>query len=375
MRSLSNTFVIISDPAPNDYGPARPPILLSKKLSENGYKVFFVSPRIGPLVQGILDGNGILPIDFKIREIFKDSSKNMFFLWTLDELLSNISHYVEFLLKNIPRENAIVLNFSNLARVPSHVWYCQGPFTHAFADMDWRYYSPAYLVASRFVYPFLKLFDKRHIMEMRRLAQVLIANSKFTSSMYEDFGIKPDYIIYPPLETSLFRPTTNSPSEDYVLTYVGKETDFDALLSLSRKGIKIKAFGSKRRSIPRSLIKRKNFEFLGHVNTEELIDLYSNALFTLFPFTHEPFGYIPLESLSCGTPVLTYNKQGPREVVMHGENGWLAKSREELIRIALKIWREGYPSRMRSNSRSRALLFDISKVYSKWLQILSVLAP
>jgi len=44
---------------------------------------------------------------------------------------------------------------------------------------------------------------------------------------------------------------------------------------------------------------------------EELIDLYSNALFTLFTFTHELFGYVLVESMACGTSVLTYNRQGP----------------------------------------------------------------
>jgi glycosyltransferase involved in cell wall biosynthesis len=52
---------------------------------------------------------------------------------------------------------------------------------------------------------------------------------------------------------------------------------------------------------------------------------------------------VSVESVACGTPVLTYNKQGPRESVVDGVMGWLVNSDEELVSLALKIWREGYP--------------------------------
>ena len=79
-------------------------------------------------------------------------------------------------------------------------------------------------------------------------------------------------------------------------------------------------------------------EFRGYVSEKELIKLYSNAVFTLFPFTHEPFGYVPLESISCGTPVLTYSRQGPSETVIEGVSGWLANNSNELVEKAVTIW-------------------------------------
>ena len=120
-----------------------------------------------------------------------------------------------------------------------------------------------------------------------------------------------------------FRPTTSKPSSDYVLTYFGKETKFSVVKSVADMGLKIKAFGSKTRFIPENLLKHPNVEFLGKVNTNELIDLYTNALFTLFPFTHEPFGYVPLESMACGTPTLTYDIQGPSEYILNDQH-WMA---------------------------------------------------
>jgi glycosyltransferase involved in cell wall biosynthesis len=70
---------------------------------------------------------------------------------------------------------------------------------------------------------------------------------------------------------------------------------------------------------------------------KELVNPYSIALITLFVFTHKPFGYIPVESKACGTPVLTYNRQGPSETVIHGVTEWLANSDEELVNLVIRI--------------------------------------
>jgi glycosyltransferase involved in cell wall biosynthesis len=205
---------------------------------------------------------------------------------------------------------------------------------------------------------------------LRRGSRVFIANSRFCASMYEDWGINIDEVIYPPLNCEQFKQMTSRPSSDYVLVYVDKETKYSVLRRMAGLGVKIKAFGSKAPYIPKRLLKHPNIEFLDRVSNEKLIDLYSNALFTLFTFTHEPFGYVLVESVACGTPVLTYNKQGPRESVVDGVTGWLANSDEELLDLALKIWREGYPSWMRSRCRERALEFDAKVIASKWLEVL-----
>ena len=100
------------------------------------------------------------------------------------------------------------------------------------------------------------------------------------------------------------------------------------------------------------------------------MDFYSNALYTLFTFNHEPFGYIPVESMACGTPVLTYNAQGPSETVIEGQTGWPAKSNNELENFALQIWKNHYPLQIRKDCRMRALEFDSKIIGKKWLEII-----
>ena len=118
----------------------------------------------------------------------------------------------------------------------------------------------------------------------------------------------------------------------------GKETDVEALVSMAKLGINVVGFGSK---IPpgTGLQKiKKHIKFMGQVSNEELIKLYSSAKFFAFPFTNEPFGVTPIESMLCGIPVLTYNKEGPSETVINGETGWLVNTKEEFVQKAYQLW-------------------------------------
>jgi glycosyltransferase involved in cell wall biosynthesis len=56
--------------------------------------------------------------------------------------------------------------------------------------------------------------------------------------------------------------------------------------------------------------------------------------------------------------------------VIHGVTGWLAKDEGSLVDMAVRIWREGYPSGMRARSRERAEQFDTKVIADKWLDVL-----
>ena len=53
----------------------------------------------------------------------------------------------------------------------------------------------------------------------------------------------------------------------------------------------------------------KNIVVLNTVEFQELPTFYKNAIFTVYPSIYEGFGIPVLESITCGTPVITSNRQ------------------------------------------------------------------
>ena len=345
-------------------GSIRPAAYLAEELIKRGYTVTITSPFIAEEAKRKLNEAGIIAQSLNDR--FAKENSNYSFLW-----LKAWAYEAFFRMNSRKlREQMFTINFSQMLCIPSVAWYLQGTPTAALDDIC-REMPLNLKLAYKILSPIMFQADKSMINHITRMSKVVVANSKFCASMYLDYGVKADCVIYPPIDCGIFRPSTSKPSSDYVLTYFGKETEFSIIKMIASEGVKIKAFGSKAPFIPKSLLKNPNVEFLGRVSTSELVELYSNSLYTLFPFTHEPFGYIPLESMACGTPVLTYGMQGPSEYVIDGETGWLVKDGEQLIRKAVEIWEKGYSSKMRNTCVEEAMKFD-KKVYSeKWFKLLN----
>jgi len=59
------------------------------------------------------------------------------------------------------------------------------------------------------------------------------------------------------------------------------------------------------------------------VDNKSKIELYSHAACFVCPSVYEPFGIINLEAMACGTAVVATNTGGIKEVVVHGETGYL----------------------------------------------------
>lgn len=360
---MNITFV--TDPLLTTFGSTKPPFLLATELQKSGHNVTLISPSISEEVTKAADEKNIqvksLGSNFSFTNAYPIVEA-----WAKSLLKSDI-------LRLDVDDDEIVINTSASIKVKSHMYYAQGPMTRAFDDMIFE--MPAhYKYGYRLIAPMLRYLEKRNVRDYANLADSVIANSKFCASMYEDLDIEVDGVISPPLNRTIFKPTTLEPSQDYVLTYFGvysKETKFAAIKHIADAGVKIKAFGCKASGIPTGIAKHPNIQFIGAISNEELVNLYTNALYVLFTFNHEPFGYIPIESMACRTPVLTYNKQGPSESVINGSTGWLVKSDQELLDLALSVWKEGYPKKFRENCIARSSLFDSKKISDDLVKLLA----
>ena len=346
-------------------GSIRPAMYLASELVSRGHSVSMVSPLMSDVVEEGLRAQGIAPINLHARLVAKNLGSSLLWLeaWAREAFLNLNSRHIN-------NESAI-LNFSQVISVPALVWYLQGPPSAALKDME-KDLSAGFRVAYDVLKNFIDYADEKLVSRMGEVSRFIVANSKFCASLYSRFGVMSNDLIYPPIDCQLFQPSTPNPSSDYVLTYFGKETKFPVIKRIADIGVKIKAFGAKTPFIGKDLIKHPNVEILGRVSTSKLVDLYSNALFTLFTFNHEPFGYIPLESMACGAPVLTYDLQGPSEYVINGRTGWLLNSDDELVQRTGELLKDGYSSSMRTTCVEAASKFDRRFYVEKWLKILSL---
>jgi glycosyltransferase involved in cell wall biosynthesis len=233
-----------------------------------------------------------------------------------------------------------VVNLSMTVPVSSDLWWILGTPL----DQTIRGMAAANVFArmvDRVAGGTLATLDAQVLHRIRSNTLRIVANSPYLRDLYRLRGVPVEGVVYTLKDMSDFQPTTLSPRRDYVLLYVGKETDrldFSALLDA---GVQVVGFGSKIPTGTRLKRFTESIKWLGRVSHRQLIDLYANALFTLFPFTCEPMGLVPIESMACGTPVLTYGRQGPAATVVHGSTGWLVATPDEMVSKATEIWRRG----------------------------------
>ncbi len=70
----------------------------------------------------------------------------------------------------------------------------------------------------------------------------------------------------------------------------------------------------------------KTIRYAGEVTHAEKIDLLGRARCSIFPLTFpEPFGFLILESLACGTPVVALRSGAVAELIVDGEVGFICE--------------------------------------------------
>jgi glycosyltransferase involved in cell wall biosynthesis len=354
-------LLFITDPLVTTAGAVRPALLLAKQLRLWGHSVEIVSSQFSAEVVKTLELEGLQYSQVGPSFSFVRSYP------TLDAWARCLVKPPRMAQKE---ESDVVINTSSCIVASAKVYYAQGIMTKALDDVSTKL-PLGYRYSYKLLAPSLRLLDRKLVRKFRVSSELFVANSAFCASIYKRWGFKTDYVIYPPLDCELFKPSTRRPSEDYVLTHIGaygKEGNFPVIRAIADAGVKIKVFGPEPRSAHRT--ENKNITFLGKVGDSKLVELYSNAVFTLFAFNHEPFGYIPVESMACGTPVVTFNRQGPAETVIDLQTGWLVKTDEELMKLALSIWKVGVDRRIRVACRKRASAYDLRVISRDWIALL-----
>ena len=181
-------------------------------------------------------------------------------------------------------------------------------------------------------------------------AKVILTNSYFSRERILGVYGMESFVSYLGVDREVFRPL-GIRKRSYVLS-VGRitpEKGFDFIikaLSLIKKKIRPNliivsnvGWNSWKDYLRKLAMKREvNLEIKSFVSDLELVKFYNQAKLCLYTPYLEPFGLVPLEAMSCGTPVVGIKEGGLRESVIHNKTGLLTeRDEEEFARAVTKL--------------------------------------
>ncbi len=223
------------------------------------------------------------------------------------------------------------------------VYYCQQSIISR-EEISRKLFKEAGLGAMNDLRSFrLKLYGSRMMSMDKKIAAYspyTVVNSYFShEAILRTYGLN-SLVSYLGVDKDLFRPM-DIPKEKFVLS-VGQslpEKGFDFIIkSLSRIDSAIRpelVIVSDQGNMDwqnylKNLARQLNVQLrlLNLITDEELVLLYNQASLVVYAPYLEPFGLVPLESMSCGTPVVGVKEGGVRESVIHGHTGILTERDE-----------------------------------------------
>ena len=150
-----------------------------------------------------------------------------------------------------------------------------------------------------------------------------IANSQFVADRVQRYYHREADVVNPPVDLGLYRlPVPAQPRSYYLFVsqlvhYKRPDLVIDAFRGLNQK-LLVVGEGEEAAQLARDL--PNNVFMLGRVSNEDLAKLYGCAKALIFP-GEEDFGIVPVEAMSCGTPVIAYGRGGILDSVTEGVSG------------------------------------------------------
>lgn len=200
-----------------------------------------------------------------------------------------------------------------------HICYCHSPMRYLW-DHYHQYHraaNPLIRLAMLPLYQWLRQWDVSSSARIDRLA----ANSEFVRRRIAKVWRRDAEVIHPPIETSLFTPSTEI--DDYYL-WVG------AMVPYKRPDLAVDAFTANGRPLlmvgQGSMLKQlkaragPNIRFVDRLDFNALRRSYARA--RAFVITaEEDFGIAPVEAMASGRPVIAFGRGGALDTVVPGRTG------------------------------------------------------
>jgi glycosyltransferase involved in cell wall biosynthesis len=171
------------------------------------------------------------------------------------------------------------------------------------------------------------------------------------------------------VDSECFSPAYRKQSQTITALYVGRvsaEKNLGLLAKVfrNRSDVKLKIVGDGpyrgplESSLPQAC-------FTGFLTGIALSEAFASADFFVFPSETDTFGNVILEAMSSGLPVLVSDRMGPKELVSHGENGFIAGSEQDFSLFTDRLVQDPeMRSRMSWKARETALSRSWDNVFA-----------
>lgn len=170
-----------------------------------------------------------------------------------------------------------------------------------------------------------------HIITISNAQRKKFPNLNYTATVYN--GVEVDKF------------TFNQTPQDYLLMMgtVGRhKNQAEAIVVAKKLGMRLVLAGKIRDKDYFDEIRKdidgEQIKYLSEVSFKEKINLYENAKAFIFPILwDEPFGLVMIEAMSCGTPIIAFNKGAVSEVVKNGSTGFIVENGDQMAEAVKKI--------------------------------------
>lgn len=169
-------------------------------------------------------------------------------------------------------------------------------------------------------------------------------------------------------------------SKKYLLTYVGRlapEKDVNTLLEVAKSlpaeiNEEVQWFvigdGPQREEL--QIEAPENMTLTGYLTGEQLAEIYSASDLFVFPSPTETFGNVVIEALASGTPAITANSGGVKNIIKEGVTGYLCET-GNVMEFTNAIWKllenDDLRKQMGIDGRNYALTHNWDKIFSHLL--------
>ncbi len=200
--------------------------------------------------------------------------------------------------------------------------YIHSPMRYAW-DLYFDYYAKSKKITRFFMKKQMPKIREWDFISSQRI-DFVVANSFYISRRIKKFWGRDSQVIYPPVNTAVFKKSNNAPKNFYLafsrfVPYKRIDLAISACGELKRPLVVIGG-GSQEKQLKTLASKYQNITFTGRISDEALGN-YLNSCKALLFCAEEDFGIIPVEVQAAGRPVIAFKKGGAKETVVERKTG------------------------------------------------------